>query len=475
MAGRETLKDLSDASGPHAPDGDPVPGLVLIFSRDRALSAPVRVGAHGVEVGRDLGPELADDEKLSRRHATVTLEGARLRVTDRGSRNGTFVAGLASPEPAGRLVEPATVLRMGQSLFLTVADVRPFEAEPVHAGALGVIGPALGRAFQRIDVVARTSDTLLILGESGTGKELAARRFHAASPRAAGPFVAVNCATIPEGIAERLLFGARRGAFSGAAADADGYLVAAHRGTLFLDELAELDPAVQPKLLRVLETREVIPLGDSRGRAVDVGICAATLRDIPERVAQGKFREDLYYRMGRPAVRLPPLRARREEIPFLIEHALAAVAPDISADVALVELCLLRPWPGNVRELIGEVRRAGHTARDKGRTRVDRLDLGTAAGLHLGAPAPSAGPLAGPPPAPAGDPGDVFPSRERVEEVLRAENGNVTRAAQRLGLHRNQLRRWLARHELDPRALEDDAEPEAEAARRPTPPTTARD
>jgi len=457
-AGRETLKDLSDASGPNLPDGDPVPGLVLIFSRDRPLSIPIRVGAGGVEIGRDLDPALAGDEKLSRRHAAVVLDGAggRLRVTDRGSRNGTFVAGVASPEPAGHLLEPATVLRMGQSLFLAVDDLRPFEAAPVHAGAAGVVGPTLGRAFQRIDVVARTSDTLLILGESGTGKELAARRFHAASPRAAGPFVAVNCATIPEGIAERLLFGARRGAFSGATADADGYLVAAHRGTLFLDELAELDPAVQPKLLRVLETREVIPLGDTRGRAVDVGICAATLRDVPERVAQGKFREDLYYRMGRPAVRLPPLRARREEIPFLIQHALSAVGPDLRADVALVELCLLRPWPGNLRELIGEARRAGHTARDKGRTRVDRLDLGTAAGLHLGGPAPAAVAAPAPPAAEAGEP---FPARERVEEVLRAENGNVTRAAQRLGLHRNQLRRWLARNEVDPRALDDQPDP----------------
>jgi transcriptional regulator with GAF, ATPase, and Fis domain len=460
MAGRETLKDLSDVSGPHTPEGDPIPGLVLIFSCARPLSAPFRVDARGVEIGRDLSPDLAGDEKISRRHASVTLDGGRLRVTDRGSRNGTFVDGAASREPGGRLVEPGAVLRMGQSLFLAVADVRPLEAERIQVGAAGVIGPTLGRAFQRIDVVARTSDTLLILGESGTGKELAARRFHAASPRASGPFVAVNCATIPEGIAERLLFGARRGAFSGAAADVDGYLVAAHRGTLFLDELAELDPAVQPKLLRVLETREVIPLGDTRGRAVDVGICAATLRDVPERVAQGKFREDLYYRMGRPAVRLPPLRARREEIAFLIQHALATVAPDLHADVALVELCLLRPWPGNVRELIGEVKRAGHTARDKGRTRVDRLDLGTAAGLHLAGPAP--------PPKSATAPAEAFPERARVEEMLRAENGNVTRAAQRLGVHRNQLRRWLVRHELDPRALE------APPVARPTPPSSPR-
>jgi DNA-binding NtrC family response regulator len=257
--------------------------------------------------------------------------------------------------------------------------------------------------------------------------------------------VAVNCATIPEGIAERLLFGARRGAFSGATADADGYLQAADGGTLFLDELADLDSAVQPKLLRVLETREVTPLGAARGRTVDLGICAATLREIPAEVAAGKFREDLYYRMGRPAVRLPPLHERREEIPFLIRFALDAVSPELAPDVLLVEACLVRPWPGNVRELLGEVRRAGHTAREKGSSRVERLDLGTAAGLALGA---------APPPAPAPAPGAGAggePTREQIEETLRRAQGNVTRAAQELGMHRNQLRRWLARHALDPR------------------------
>jgi transcriptional regulator of acetoin/glycerol metabolism len=456
MGARETLKDLSDevAGGP---EGNPVPGLVLIFSRDSPLCRPLHIPSGGLEIGRDLTTQLRDDERLSRQHARVTLDRGKLHVADRGSRNGTFVDG--APLRQARALEPTSVLRMGQSLFLCVADVRPFETDPVRVERQGIVGPLLGKAFRRIDVVARTSDTLLVLGDSGTGKELAARRFHETSPRASGPFVAVNCATIPEGIAERLLFGARRGAFSGAAADADGYLVAAHRGTLFLDELAELDPAVQPKLLRVLETKEVVPLGDSRGRAVDVGICAATLRDIPERVAQGKFREDLYYRMGRPAVRLPPLRLRRDEIPFLIQHALAPISASLRPDSTFVEMCLVRPWPGNVRELIGEVRRAGHTAQEQGRARVERLDLGTSAGLKLGGAAPE--------PAVAA----AFPTRTRIEEMLRDEQGNVTRAAERLGMHRNQLRRWLTRNDLDPRALE----PQPEAAPRTVPPPSARD
>jgi transcriptional regulator with GAF, ATPase, and Fis domain len=433
---RETLKDAGGVttSGRESP---PVPGLVLVFSVCQALSLAIPAGAQA-ELGRTLVKELEEDERMSRRHASISFEGGKFRVEDLGSSNGTFVRG--QPLREARLVEPPEVLRMGQSLFLLLADVGFLAAHPVRTTSDGVLGPRLARVFGRVDSAARASDNLLILGESGTGKELAARRFHASSPRARGPFVAVNCATVPEGIAERLLFGARKGAFSGATADAQGYLEAADGGTLFLDELADLDPAIQPKLLRVLETKEVTPLGDTRGRRIDLGVCAATLRDIPQRVAEGKFREDLYYRLGRPSVTLPPLRERPEEIPFLIDHALGSVSPALTPDPAFVESCLLRQWPGNVRELLNEVRRAGYEALEKGRTAVEVVDFATAAGLRPGAP----------PPVPAGP---AFPERPQIEAALRAESGNVTRAAQRLGLHRNQLRRWLSRNDVDPQSL----------------------
>ena len=451
MSQRETLKDLAKAPGSNAA-APPVPGLALVWTGDRPLSVALPLGGAGIKIGRTLVPDIHGDERISRRHAEVTRDGGRFRVTDLGSSNGTFVDGAACR--AAEVVDAGAVIRVGQTLFVCLDDVGPLAAQPVRAAAPGndgVVGPRLARVFERIAVAARTGDTLLILGESGTGKELAARRFHAASPRARGPFVPVNCATIPEGIAERLLFGARRGAFSGATADAEGYLVAADKGTLFLDELGELDPAVQPKLLRVLETREVIPLGDTRGRAVNVGICAATLRDIQRRVGDGSFREDLYYRMGRPSVRLPPLRERREEIPFLVQHGLALVSGALRADALFIEVCLRRPWPGNVRELLGDAQRAAHTAVEKKRTIVDRLDLGTAAGLQLRAPnLEPRPPAAGPPPASSSPaPAGELPPRERIEEVLRRLDGNVTRAAQELGLHRNQLRRWLARNQID--------------------------
>jgi transcriptional regulator with GAF, ATPase, and Fis domain len=433
---RETLKDAGGVTT-SGREPLPVPGLVLVFSVCQALSLAIPAGAQA-ELGRTLVRELEEDERMSRRHASISFEGGKFRVEDLGSSNGTFVRG--QPLREARLVDPPEVLRMGQSLFLLLADVGFLAAHPVRTTSDGVLGPRLARVFGRVDSAARASDNLLILGESGTGKELAARRFHASSPRAGGPFVAVNCATVPEGIAERLLFGARKGAFSGATADAQGYLEAADGGTLFLDELADLDPAIQPKLLRVLETKEVTPLGDTRGRRIDLGVCAATLRDIPQRVAEGKFREDLYYRLGRPSVTLPPLRERPEEIPFLIDHALASVSPALTPDPAFVESCLLRQWPGNVRELLNEVRRAGYEALEKGRTAVEVVDFATAAGLRPGAP----------PPVPAAP---AFPERPQIEAALRAESGNVTRAAQRLGLHRNQLRRWLSRNDVDPQSL----------------------
>ena len=150
---------------------------------------------------------------------------------------------------------------------------------------------------------------------------------HATAPESNAPFVAVNCAAIPEGLAERLLFGARKGAYSGATADAEGYIQAANRGTLFLDEIAELDPLVQAKLLRVLETREVLPLGASRAKKVDIGICAASHRRLRDEVTAGRFREDLYFRIGRPEVQIPPLRERLDEIPWFVARELRRVDP----------------------------------------------------------------------------------------------------------------------------------------------------
>jgi transcriptional regulator of acetoin/glycerol metabolism len=424
-------------------DEKPIPGLVVIFSGGRPMCTPIRVDNKGVVLGRFPadGVTVVDDDRVSRKHTRVSLKGDGVRVVDLDSRNGTFVDGArVSDESYAKMPR---ILRLGQSLLLFTSDVRPFFTGEVEVTPEEVVGPTLRKARQAIARAAEAGDSLLLTGPSGAGKELGARAFHAASG-AKGPFVAVNCATIPTGLAERLLFGARKGAYSGATSDAEGYVQAADGGTLFLDEVAELDVSVQPKLLRVLELHEVVSLGASHPRKVDVRICAATLRDLRSLVQAGRFREDLYYRIGRPEVRLPALVERLEDLPWLVTRELARVDARLTAHPSLIEACALRPWPGNVRELLGEVRRAGREALADSRTAVKDRDLAETAGREI-ADAKRTAPVS------TASPNEL--TRDAVENALKGENGNVTRAARALGLHRNQLRRWLAKHNVDPKAF----------------------
>jgi transcriptional regulator with PAS, ATPase and Fis domain len=248
--------------------------------------------------------------------------------------------------------------------------------------------------------------------------------------------VAINCATIPAALAERMLFGARRGAYSGADSDADGYVQSADGGTLFLDEIADLDPTIQAKLLRVIETREVLPLGATKPRRISFGLVTATHRSLREAVAKQRLREDLFYRIGRPEVTLPLLHERPEEIPWLLAETARGVRSDLALHAQFVEACLLRPWPGNVRELIAEARRSAHEAVAAGATLVEERFLDAHAGRPVDARADPDGIAA------AGAP---LSNDAEIEAALRDEGGNVTAAARRLGVHRNQLRRWIAR------------------------------
>jgi transcriptional regulator with PAS, ATPase and Fis domain len=293
-----------------------------------------------------------------------------------------------------------------------------------------------------------------VTGESGSGKELAARAFHDAGPKSSGPFVAVNAATLPEALSERLLFGARKGAYSGAL-DAQGYIQSAHGGTLFLDEVAELDLAVQAKLLRVLETQEIVPLGATRPERVDIRLVSATHKDLRAEVAAGKMREDLFFRIGVPAAALPPLRERLEEIPWLIERVVREVSErevgerraEVSPHVLLVESCLLRRWPGNVRELMAEVRAAAQLAAEE-RSSVLPKHLSPAAGTTVAIARPSVSTTAPEPSSAASAaPAPMKHSDEAIAEALRAAGGNVARTARELGMHRTQLYRWIARRE----------------------------
>src|SRR5689334_8993364 len=356
------------------------PGLVLVWSAATPLLRGFEIGGDGLVLGRELfGHDLADD-RISRQHARIRVANGGFLVTDLGSRNGTYVAGERIDGDAW--VHGPAVIRTGRTIGLLVADVQRFLGARIELAGPAVVGPTLADPWQRVERAGRTGDNLLLTGESGTGKELAARAFHAATG-APGDLVSVNCAAIPAGVAERLLFGTRRGAYSGADRDADGYLVSADRGTIFLDEIGELELAVQAKLLRVLETREVLPLGAARPRKLELRVVSATLRDLRDEVAERRFREDLYHRIGRPEVHLMPLRERLEDVPHLIARSTHAAVPGLTIQPTLVESCLLRRWPGNARELIGEIRRAALAARDAGATELGLDHIDPLAGLII--------------------------------------------------------------------------------------------
>ncbi len=246
-----------------------------------------------------------------------------------------------------------------------VAENRALRAELEAARGFGAIvgtSPALRRTLEIVAQAAPSEATVLILGESGTGKELLARALHMASKRANRPFVTVNCAALPESIIEAELFGYEKGAFTGAVTAREGRFAMADSGTVFLDEIGELAPQVQVKLLRVLQEGEVEPLG-GRTRRIDVRVVAATNRNLSQEVKEGRFREDLYYRLNVISVEVPPLRCRREDIPMLAEHFLARFREKNRKDVRgysdeAMDRMLDYDWPGNVRELENAVERA---------------------------------------------------------------------------------------------------------------------
>ncbi|HEY2515000.1 MAG TPA: sigma 54-interacting transcriptional regulator, partial [Polyangiaceae bacterium] len=369
-----TIATLEEGSRGAGPDSGGERGLLLLFAgRAPQLRAIPLAPNRPARIGRDdTGGAPVPDERLSRRHALVEWRETGLRVEDLVSRNGTFVDGVRVEGCVERL--SIRVLRAGSTILVPVADVRPFlGARITNEGGI-ISGPTLARALSDVAAAAASGETSLFRGESGAGKENAARVFHAHGANARGPFVAVNCATIPATVAERLLFGAKRGAYSGATEDADGFCGAADGGTLFLDEIGELPLDVQAKLLRFLETREFFPLGAAKPRRVNVRVCCATHRDLREAVAAGTFRADLYYRLSTLEVRLPPLRERPEEIPWLVQETVASSGRAIEVHASFVEACLMRPWPGNVRELLGAIRRALHAARESSVLSAEHLD-----------------------------------------------------------------------------------------------------
>jgi Nif-specific regulatory protein len=317
-------------------------------------------------------------------------------------------------------------------------------------------GSAMASVFRLMESAATSQIPVLIEGETGTGKELVGRGIHRASARAEGPFVAVNCAALPEALLESELFGHRRGAFTGAIQDRPGLFQTAHGGTLFLDEIGEMPAAMQAKLLRVLQEGEVMAVGDTKPRKIDVRVVSATNRDLETEVEQGNFRQDLYFRVATFPIGLPPLRERREDVPLLAERVLLASAKRHGKRILGFTTEVLAAferfaWPGNVRELENEIERAVALARDGHEIGLEHLSAkltrGTPAGVAStggGSPVPVAALTVDGPLREARDAFEIVYIRKALEQ----HSGNVTRTAQALGLSRVMLQKKMKEYGL---------------------------
>ncbi len=296
--------------------------------------------------------------------------------------------------------------------------------------------------FSLVAKVAPTSSTVLIRGESGTGKELVARAIHDQSKRKGKPFIKVTCAALPETLIESELFGYERGAFTGAAASKPGRFELAEGGTIFLDEIGDLTPATQVKLLRVLQDRQLERLGGTQTLRVDVRVLAATHRDLEALVKEGKIREDLFYRINVVPIRVPPLRERKEDLPLLCEHFMKRFRkehgkPSVKLDARAVEALAAHPWPGNVREL---------------QNVIERLVVLNQAGLILEQdvlPCLGAGAAGAPPGTMALGASVADAEKSAIQNALRASGGNRTHAAKALGVSRRTLHNKLREYGIE--------------------------
>ncbi len=317
--------------------------------------------------------------------------------------------------------------------------------------------PAMTQLVEEVHKIRSSDVTVLVTGESGTGKELVARAIHAISSRRAKVFVPFNCTAVPKELSEGYLFGYRRGAFTGAVSDSQGVIRTAAGGTLFLDEVGDLPLDVQPKLLRFLQEGEIQPLGEQRPSKVDVRIIAATNTDLEEMVAQGRFREDLYYRLNVIRLRVPPLRERRSEIPTIVNYYVNHYSAkfgrkDIQITPQAVDLLMVSDWPGNVRQLCNEIQRT--VARAEDGTVITPEQLSPELKRTASPTAPSAASIAAMPSSSnlqsTGTLAEALAEVERrmIADALRRHGGNISRAARELGLTRRGLYLKLERHEL---------------------------
>ncbi len=419
--------------------------------------AQIQAARPRLTIGRSAVNDLVlTDSSISGLHAELQVSKGGVLLRDLQSTNGSFVHGVRVQEA---WVEPGMTMVLGKTAiaFLAEDEVHVPLSGREQYGAMFGSSPGMREIYAVLERVAGTEMSVMVGGETGSGKELVARALHDESPRHQGPFVVLDCGALPRELAEAAILGHKKGSFTGAMTDRAGCFEEANGGTLFLDEIGELPLDLQPKLLRVLDRREVQRIGESTVRKVDVRIVAATHRDLRNMVSHGSFREDLYFRLSVMAVELPPLRDRGEDILLLAEKFIAdtsrritgRAAPTLST--AARQALLHHAWPGNVRELKNTIERATYLAAHGVIEPADLL-------LHRPvATRPSEPPAAAT--TPAGDLSALFeqPFKEAKQvllddfetryftHLLEAHDGNLSRASAAAGITRYYLRELLKR------------------------------
>ncbi len=408
----------------------------------------LRIGAHS---SNDM--VLAEDRTASRHHFEIQYTERGYLLVDLNSTNGTFLDGRRIERA---YLNPGAQIRAGSSTLTFAPIDEEVTVEPDRAGQLGgMVGQSvkMRQIFGLIKKIAPMDVSVIIQGETGTGKELVASAIHENSGRKKGPMVVLDCGAIPPNLIESELFGHEKGSFTGAVSARPGAFERANGGTIFLDELGELRFDLQPKLLRVLENREVRRVGGNEVIEVDVRVIAATNRDLVKEIQAGNFREDLFFRLSVINIQLPPLRQRRDDIPHIIKVALSD--PEIVAKHGRKEftssamaVLMAYPWPGNVRELMNVL---SHVLTFSDQEEIDVQHLpARVQGQQKDAPLPFNEHLS------FKDAKEHLLEnfeREYIGQVLKRCDGNISRAARESGLHRKSIERLVKKYQLDARAM----------------------